>query len=572
MKSVTTGNTNKKSEKDQIRNIVAFAQKSVINFVYKSDYNPHFFVVSFVEKKSSTEGSETMPRMIVIPPKEEPSVTKIRVAAYCRVSTNHTEQENSYETQVRYFSSLYNDSETEQLVGIYADEGISGTSIESRVSFIKMMDDCRRGKIDRIVTKSLSRFARNTKDCLSCIRELSELGISVKFEKENIDTARMSDEMMITVMGGLAQEESGSISKNVRWSIQKRMAKGTYGHARVPYGYKKNKKNKGLAIDRKQADVVRRIFDMYINGIGMGSIAKALNNEGIPSPTGIEWNDITISKMLRQEKYIGDTLWQKTYSEFMGPMFQINRGQQPKYYIKGSHPAIIDKETFDLAASIRKKRRGSPGRQTDSLFRGKLICGCCGHVYSLIGGRTRLYWQCNHRYGISEQCENPIIYDKTLRIALEALCDKLHSHGKPIFDRCIKQFELLERMSQTGTATTAQLYEQIADLKEQRHRLAVLRTKGYISDEKYTSQENEIGSAIIKLTSEIDKLNSEKDTAADDTRMLTDIFEKYDGSEEYRMKILSEVIERMTVTNYDLTFELPGGLKFTERTKEYEET
>lgn len=511
-----------------------------------------------------------MPRMILIPPKEEPSVTKIRVAAYCRVSTNHTEQENSYETQVRYFSSLYNDSETEQLVGIYADEGISGTSIESRVSFNKMMDDCRRGKIDRIVTKSLSRFARNTKDCLSCIRELSELGISVKFEKENIDTARMSDEMMITVMGGLAQEESGSISKNVRWNIQKRMAKGTYGHARAPYRYKKNKKNKGLAIDRKQADVVRRIFDMYINGIGMGSIAKTLNSESVPSPTGIDWNSITISKMLRQEKYIGDTLWQKTYSEFMGPMFQINRGQQPKYYIKGSHPAIIDKETFDLAASIRNKRKGSPGRQTDSPFRGKLICGCCGHVYSLIGGRTRLYWQCNHRYGISEQCENPIIYDKTLRIALEALCDKLHFHGKPIFDRCIKQFELLERMPQTGTATTAQLYEQIADLKEQRHRLAVLRTKGYISDEKYTSQENEIGSAIIKLTSEIDKLNSEKDTAADDMRMLTEIFEKYDGSEEYRMKILADVVEKITVTNENLTFRLSGGLNFTERTSSYE--
>lgn len=537
-----------------------------------NDYIPQLFVVLFVEKKSSTQGSDIMPRMIIIPPKEEPSLTKIRIAAYCRVSTSRSEQENSYETQVRYFTSLYNDSQTEQLVGIYADEGISGTSLEPRASFGKMMDDCRRGKIDRIVTKSLSRFARNTKDCLSCIRELSELGISVKFEKENIDTARMSDEMMITVMGGLAQEESGSISKNVRWSIQKRMAKGTYGHARVPYGYKKNKKNKGLAIDRKQADVVRRIFDMYINGIGMGSIAKTLNSESVPSPTGIDWNSITISKMLRQEKYIGDTLWQKTYSEFMGPMFQINRGQQPKYYIKGSHPAIIDKETFDLAASIRNKRRGSPGRQTDSPFRGKLICGCCGHVYSLIGGRTRLYWQCNHRYGISEQCENPIIYDKTLRIALEALCDKLHFHGKPIFDRCIKQFELLEKMAQNGTITAAQLYEQIAEFKEQKHRLAVLRTKGYITDEKYTSQENEIETEIIKLTSEIDKINSQKDTAANDMRWLIDIFEKYDGSEKYRMKILAEVVERITVKNNELTFELVGGLKFTERTKEYEQT
>ena len=537
-----------------------------------NDYIPQLFVVLFVEKKSSTQGSDIMPRMIIIPPKEEPSLTKIRIAAYCRVSTSRSEQENSYETQVRYFTSLYNDSQTEQLVGIYADEGISGTSLEPRASFGKMIEDCRRGKIDRIITKSISRFARNTKDCLSCVRELSALGISVKFEKENIDTARMSDEMMITVMGGLAQEESGSISKNVRWSIQKRMAKGTYGHARVPYGYRKNKKTKQLIIDPKQSKVVRRIFNMYINGTGMSAIAKVLNNEGVPSPTGIDWNNITISKMLRQEKYIGDTLWQKTCSEFMGPYSQINRGQQPKYYIKGSHTAIIDKETFELAASIRKKRKSHIGELNDSQFRKKLRCGCCDHMYSLIGGKTRLYWQCNHRYGISEHCDNPVIYDKTLRIALEALCDKLHAHGKPIFTRCIKQFELLEKMAQNGTITAAQLYEQVAELKEQKHRLAVLRTKGYITDEKYTSQENEIETEIIKLTSKIDKINSQKDTAADDMRWLIDIFEKYDGSEKYRMKILAEVVERITVKNNELTFELTGGLKFTERTKEYEQT
>ena len=519
-----------------------------------------------------SERGDDMPRMIVIPPRTDNAVKKLRVAAYCRVSTNHADQENSYETQVRYFSELFDNSSTQQLVGIYADEGITGTRLDSRVSFIKLLEDCRHGRIDRIITKSISRFARNTMDCLKCIRELNDLGITIIFEKENIDTARMSDEMMVTIMGGLAQEESHSISRNVLWSIQKKMASGTYRHARVPYGYKKNEKTGSLIVDPRKAKIVKRIFSMYLSGTGTTSIAVKLNNEGIASPTGTKWNGVTICKMLRQEKYTGNTLWQKTYSEFMGPHFQINKGQKPKYYIQNSHPAIIDKETFDLAASIRNKRKGSPGRQTDSPFRGKLICGCCGHVYSLIGGRTRLYWQCNHRYGISEQCENPIIYDKTLRIALEALCDKLHFHAKPIFDRCIKQFELLERMSQNGTITAAQLYEQIAEFKEQKHRLAVLRTKGYITDEKYTSQENEIETEIIKLTSEIDKINSQKDTAANDMRWLIDIFEKYDGSEKYRMKILAEVVERITVKNNELTFELVGGLKFTERTKEYEQT
>ena len=209
-----------------------------------------------------------MPKMIVIPPRNENGVTKIRIAAYCRVSSNHADQENSYETQVRYFSNLYNNSQTEQLVGIYADEGISGTSTYNRTSFNKMMADCRRGKIDRIVTKSLSRFARNTKDCLKSLRELKELGISVCFEKENIDTTRMSDEMMITVMGGLAQEEAHSISKNVRWGFQKRMASGTLGHARVPYGYKSDKKTGKLRIDKNKAEVVRRIFTLASQGNG----------------------------------------------------------------------------------------------------------------------------------------------------------------------------------------------------------------------------------------------------------------------------------------------------------------
>ena len=153
-----------------------------------------------------------MKKMTVIPAVSQIRQGRIRVAAYCRVSSNKDDQEHSYETQVRYFTSLYRGSETSELVGVYADEGISGTSMDKRVEFQRLMEDCRAGKIDRIVTKSISRFARNTKDCLKSIRELKELGITIAFEKENIDTARLSDEMMITVMGGLAQEESRSIS------------------------------------------------------------------------------------------------------------------------------------------------------------------------------------------------------------------------------------------------------------------------------------------------------------------------------------------------------------------------
>ena len=178
-----------------------------------------------------------MAKIAVIPKTARTQDKKVRVAAYCRVSTDHKDQTNSYEAQMWYFSGLYSNYKTEVLVDIYADEGISGTSVDKRAEFGRLMEDCRAGKIDRVITKSISRFARNTKDCLQYIRKLKGLGITVYFEKENIDTARLSDEMMITVMGGLAQEESQSISNNVRWTFQRAMASGSLRQIHVPYGY-----------------------------------------------------------------------------------------------------------------------------------------------------------------------------------------------------------------------------------------------------------------------------------------------------------------------------------------------
>ena len=535
--------------------------------MYKCDYNSEGFVVSFVNNKS-IEGSDDMPRMIVIPPRTENAVKKLRVAAYCRVSTNHADQENSYETQVRYFSELFDNSSTQQLVGIYADEGITGTSLDSRVSFIKMIEDCHSGKIDRIITKSISRFARNTMDCLKCIRELKELGITITFEKENIDTARMSDEMMVTIMGGLAQEESHSISKNVLWSIQKKMASGTYRHARVPYGYKKNEKTGSLIVDPRKAKIVKRIFSMYLSGTGTTSIAVKLNNEGIASPTGVKWNGVTICKMLRQEKYTGNTLWQKTYSEFMGPHFQINKGQKPKYYIQNSHPAIIDNETFEQAAMRLKENKTINTETKELLFRKKLICGQCGHMYTLKPGRI-INWQCSHKYNTTKRCTNTDISDKELHIALEALCDKLHINGKIIFGRCIEHLSKLESLKPGGTLNIANAYTQIADLKEQKHRLTVLRTKGHISDEKFMLMESEIKRKIAELNGDIERLSQKRDTAIDDIKLVYETVKGYDGSAEYRERILSELVERIVISDCEIRFELIGGLSFKERTGAY---
>ena len=295
-------------------------------------------------------------KMTVIAPTIAPQMKrkKIRIAAYCRVSTSASDQQHSFNAQKIHFMMLYAHSVDYELTDIYADMGISGTKTVIRPEFQRMMDDARCGKIDRVVCKSISRFARNTKDCLIALRELKKLGVTVAFEKEGIDTARVSDEIMITIMEGLAQEEANSISRNVRWSLRRRMADGTLKIARVPYGYAKDEK-RNLVIDEEKAAVVRRIYELYLSGLGVRKIAVIFNEEHIPSPTGKLWNNITVKKILKQEKYMGDIRWQKTYSIFMGEQWKINHGEADSFYIENAHPAIIDRETFYLAQQIREE-------------------------------------------------------------------------------------------------------------------------------------------------------------------------------------------------------------------------
>lgn len=225
-----------------------------------------------------------MPKITIIQPTKPDDSGKIRVAAYCRVSTNTVDQHNSYTVQTEYYTHRFAVSDTEILVGIYADEGISGTGSAKREDFQRMLRDCRKEKIDRIYTKSISRFARNTKDCLRTIRELKTLGVAVIFEKERINTGKMSDEMMLTIMGGLAQEESISMSNNLKWGIRKKMQQGTYKIPCVPYGYVRV--NGDIHIQQEQAEVVRQIFSLALSGCGAMAIADELTEQGIPTVHG----------------------------------------------------------------------------------------------------------------------------------------------------------------------------------------------------------------------------------------------------------------------------------------------
>lgn len=251
------------------------------------------------------------------------------MAAYCRVSTDQLEQLSSYEAQVSYYTNYINGHPDYECAGIYADEGISGTNTKKREQFNKMIEDCKNGKIDAIITKSISRFARNTLDCLNYVRMLKELGIGVIFEKENINTLDSKGEVLLSILSSLAQDESRSISENSTWGIRRRFEQGkvTVNHTKF-MGYDKDEEG-NLVINEKQAKIVRRIYTDYINGKGPNRIAKEFEEEGILNWNGkAKWYESSIRKMLSNEKYKGDALLQKTYTvDFLSKKRAVNKGE-----------------------------------------------------------------------------------------------------------------------------------------------------------------------------------------------------------------------------------------------------
>ena len=308
-----------------------------------------------------------------------------RVAAYARVSSSKDAMLHSLAAQVSYYSELIQRNPEWEYAGVYADENLSGTK-EARPEFQRMLRDCRDGKIDRILCKSTSRFARNTVTLLETARELKGLGISVSFEKENIDTMSGDGELMLTILASFAQEESRSVSENCKWRVRKKFEQGILTGMRM-YGY--DVRNGSFTILPEEAAIVQRIFHMYLDGMGSERIMRELNAEGIPAPEGGSWNAGTIMMMLRNEKYAGDLLLQKSYVNNHVEKKQLpNRGELPQYFVAEDHAPIIDRETFDaVQAEIAGRRELHTAKAADAVKRpdmplgDRIICGICGKKY-----------------------------------------------------------------------------------------------------------------------------------------------------------------------------------------------
>jgi len=359
---------------------------------------------------------------------------KRRVAGYARVSTDSEDQYASYEAQVDYYTSMIKANAEWEFVGIYTDEGISGTSTARREGFKRMIADALAGKIDLIVTKSVSRFARNTVDSLSTIRKLKEHKVEVYFEKEGIRTFDSKGELLITIMSSLAQEESRSISENVKWGRRKRFADG---QVTVPFtrflGYDKGPDGT-LVVNAEQAKLVRYIFSLFLQGLTFHGIAKRLGSEGYITVTGkTVWHSSTIQQVLTNVKYKGDALLQKYYiADFLTKKPVVNKGEVPQYYVERNHEAIIAPEVFDLVQKEIKHRKGdAESRKGTHLFSGRIKCGHCGGTYGPKVWHSKdryrkVVWQCNEKYAQRhETCTAPNISETELKQLFVKAVNKL---------------------------------------------------------------------------------------------------------------------------------------------------
>lgn len=387
---------------------------------------------------------DTTPTVIFIPPKPEAvraSKRQLRVAAYCRVSTDDEEQLTSYEAQKNYYTDKIMTNKEWTMAGIFADEGITGTSARKRPEFLRMIRQCKQGKIDIVLTKSISRFARNTVDCLNYVRALKELGIAVIFEKENMNTLEIDSEILITMLGAFAQSESESISANVRWGKRQAMKEGkaiiNYKHL---YGYRKGADGRPEIIP-EQAEIVRKIYDLFLSGTPIRGILEYLNANSIPNISGeSQWAKNAVNSILTNEKYCGDVLLQKTYiDDCINKKVKKNTGQLPMYLVQNHHEGIISRETFDAAqAELSRRNAGrSPSRKNAPTGRSRysskyalsdrLYCGECGTRYQRCtwrnrDGSKRIVWRCVSRvdYGSKYCHDSPTLDEEPMHKAILA--------------------------------------------------------------------------------------------------------------------------------------------------------
>ena len=509
-----------------------------------------------------------------IPPKAAKPET-LRVAAYCRVSSDSSDQLHSYAAQIKAYTEQIGAHADWELVDVYADEGLTGTRMDKREDFQRLLADCRKGKVDRVLCKSISRFARNTRDCLAALRELSALGITVYFEKENIDTGTLTTELMVSVSGSLAQQESVSISQNQRISYQRRMERGEFITCTAPFGYRMPD-GKNLAIEEREAKVVHWIFQSYLDGHSTAWIAEEMNRKNIPTAwkRGI-WHEQVIRKMLSNEKYIGDSLCQKTFTTSTFPFIRkMNHGEADQYYIENTHPAIISRETFEQVQSLLKKRAARrPASHQEFPLAGKVICGTCGTAYMRRASKNGFVaWVCRKHDRKASECPNGRIPESALYAAFAGMYNRLKQNAGIVLQPALKQMEELRDALQRDDPAMLAVNRAIAQASEQSHHISKLQAAGLLDADACAAKFNEVNARLAQLRAERRRLlkNEDIDDAIDTLQRTADLIqcgpECLEGFDE---GLFHDLVERIVVESQTcVRFRLRGGLELTEQLRE----
>ena len=493
-----------------------------------------------------------------------------RVAAYCRVSTDREEQEHSFETQKAMYTEMIMMKPTWQMAGIYADEGITGTVAKKRPGFMKMIEDGRKGKIDMIVTKSVSRFSRNNLDCLMYVRELKQLGIPIIFEKEGINTIQVSSELLLTLFGALSQAESESISMNVKLGIRQSLKNGNVRFSYKTFlGYRKGADGQPEIVP-EQADIVRRIYNDFLAGATYLEIAKRLTEEHVPTMGGgNRWFSERIKSILKNEKYKGDALLQKTYiTDPISKRVKKNNGELPMYYVENSHPAIIERRIFDrvqeeIARRAGKKKVKQTGTKTElGRYSGKyaltelLYCGECGTPYRRCtwsrNGKKKIVWRCVSRldYG-KKYCKNsPSVEESRLHNAIAAAITKKANSEEINIGGIMDHIESFG--SQRDTDGIIQRQRRISEIEKVIDDLARLNSDEAQSGE-LDYKFSELYAELYSVKDELEEMQS--GASALDGDMLNDMREVVTGLKnhpvEYDDKVVRQLIDCIKVMSAD---------------------
>ena len=526
-----------------------------------------------MDEQKKTSGSLALngaPQVITIPPSDPVRDRKLRVAAYARVSSSSEDQLNSFATQNAHYTELIAANPEWEFVDVYADKGITGTSAEKRDDFQRLLADCRRGRVDKILVKSSSRFARNAKECLEAIRELKALGVGVCFEEQGIDTSELAGEFLSAIFAMMDQKESENISHNMRWSYQVRMRDGTYRPSYLPYGF--IHKNGDIQIHLEQAEIIHRIFGEYLSGINVEEIAAGLRKDNVPNRSGRPaWSSTGIRYILSNEKYIGDSQWQKYYTTTSLPFqSKVNHGEVDSYYVRSTHQGIITPEEFRAANLLMKQRREKimPPSLHMYPFKQRVFCGNCNSVFRRKAMNENMYWVCIGRdKNRTNGCPIMPVLEIEIERAFLRLYYNLRHQGLHILTHLLADLQSARKGRLLWSLDIVAINQKIADITRQDRLLAQLKQQGLVDPDIFISRQNELAEQLRATKLEKERsLKAEEDQTIQQTQELIETLEAGPAPlDTFDGELFRELVDKIIVESNDrLRFRLANGLELTE--------